>query len=160
VPEYLVPEDVRGKLKNKESVQSNTTPTEPEKPKKRIKTEAEKEDIQKRWDERRLQLQLQLQKTPQQIAFESNLNDVESKLGIKRGKEMNFLDANEQKGNANYSKGGGYKVNCQSCVVANELRRRGFDVTAQENTKKKGSAPYELSKNTANAWIDPTIGIN
>jgi len=82
-----------------------------------------------------------------------NIKDIESKLGIKQGQEMTFLEANEGRGNPNFSKGGGYTTNCQTCVVANELRRRGFDVSAQENTGK-GSVPYDLSFKTEKAWLD------
>lgn len=45
-------------------------------------------------------------------------------------------------------------ANGQACVVANELRRRGFDVVAQPNTGKKGSATYEVSRNTELAWVN------
>ena len=82
-----------------------------------------------------------------------NIKDIESKLGIKQGQEMTFLEANEGRGNPNFSKGGGYTTNCQTCVVANELRRRGFDVSAQENTGR-GSVPYDLSFKTERAWLD------
>lgn len=51
-----------------------------------------------------------------------------------------------------------YHINCQSCVVANELRRRGYDVTAMPNLKVKGDLPYELSFKTEWAWIDPVTG--
>ncbi|MCL1933515.1 MAG: toxin glutamine deamidase domain-containing protein [Candidatus Azobacteroides sp.] len=109
------------------------------------------------------------QKTAQQFAATStntqktkeriiNDKEIEVKLNITQGKEMDFDQANKGYGNKNYSKGGGYKINCQSCVVANELRRRGFDVTAMENTKKKGNVPYELSTKTNLAWIDPKTG--
>ena len=108
---------------------------------KRIKTDAEKNDIQKRWDER----------------FVRNFNQtkIEQKIGIKRGKEMTFEEANELRGNINLGKGYEYGVNCQSCVVSNELRRRGYDVTALPNLKKAGNIPYELSGKTNWAWIDP-----
>ena len=108
---------------------------------KRIKTDAEKNDIQKRWDER----------------FVRNFNQtkIEQKIGIKRGKEMTFEEANELQGNINFSKSHEYGVNCQSCVVANELRRRGYDVTALPNLQKAGNIPYELSSKTNWAWIDP-----
>lgn len=108
---------------------------------KRIKTDIEKNDIQKRWDER----------------FVRNFNQtkIEQKIGIKRGKEMTFEEANELRGNINFGKGNEYGVNCQSCVVANELRRRGYDVTALPNLEKKGNIPHELSKRTNWAWIDP-----
>lgn len=108
---------------------------------KRIKTDAEKNDIQKRWDDR----------------FVRNFNQskIEQKIGIKRGEDMTFEEANELKGNIGYGEGREFSVNCQSCVVANELRRRGYDVTALPNLKKAGNIPYELSGKTNWAWIDP-----
>ena len=108
---------------------------------KRIKTDAEKNDIQKRWEER--------------FARNFNQTKIEQKIGIKRGKEMTFEEANELRGNINFGKGYEYGVNCQSCVVSNELRRRGYDVTALPNLKKAGNIPYELSGKTNWAWIDP-----
>ena len=108
---------------------------------KRIKTNAEKNDIQKRWDDR----------------FVRNFNQskIEQKIGIKRGEDMTFEEANELRGNIGYGEGREFSVNCQSCVVANELRRRGYDVTALPNLKKAGNIPYELSGKTNWAWIDP-----
>lgn len=86
-----------------------------------------------------------------------NHNDTQTKLNVKQGKEMTFNEANELRGNENYVDGTNtprmYMVNCQSCVVANELRRRGFDVTAQGNTEKTGSIPDTLSRHTELAWI-------
>ena len=107
----------------------------------RIKTDAEKNDIQKRWDDR----------------FVRNFNQskIEQKIGIKRGEDMTFEEANELRGNIGYGEGREFSVNCQSCVVANELRRRGYDVTALPNLKKEGNIPYELSGKTNWAWIDP-----
>lgn len=108
---------------------------------KRIKTDAEKNDIQKRWDDR----------------FVRNFNQskIEQKIGIKRGEDMTFEEANELRGNIGYGEGREFSVNCQSCVVANELRRRGYDVTALPKLKKEGNIPYELSGKTNWAWIDP-----
>lgn len=108
---------------------------------KRIKTDAEKNDIQKRWDDR----------------FVRNFNQskIEQKIGIKRGEDMTFEEANELRGNIGYGEGREFSVNCQSCVVANELRRRGYDVTALPNLKKEGNIPYELSGKINWAWIDP-----
>lgn len=85
---------------------------------------------------------------------QSNQNSIEEKLNLKKGKEMTFDEANELKGNINYAKGGGYTINCQSCVVSNELRRRGYDVTALENTRKSDNIPSQLSRKTNWAWID------
>lgn len=108
---------------------------------KRIKTDAEKNDIQKRWDDR----------------FVRNFNQskIEQKIGIKRGEDMTFEEANELRGNIGYGEEREFSVNCQSCVVANELRRRGYDVTALPNLKKEENIPYELSGKTNWAWIDP-----
>ena len=61
---------------------------------------------------------------------------------------MTFEEANELRGNIGYGEGREFSVNCQSCVVANELRRRGYDVTALPNLKKEGNIPYELSGKT------------
>lgn len=85
--------------------------------------------------------------------WESNLKVVEKKLGIKQGNAMTFEEANEMKGNPHYKEHYSYRVNCQSCVVANELRRRGFDVQAQPNLKK-GDIPEKLSMMTNWAWKD------
>lgn len=86
--------------------------------------------------------------------WERNLDDVAAKIGGTKGEEMTFEDANELKGNENFLDGGyEYKVNCQSCVVANELRRRGFDVSANPNFRKEGSITRKLSYQTNMAWI-------
>lgn len=90
--------------------------------------------------------------------WEQNTTEIEKKLGVTKGKEMTFDEANELRGNKNYPSGEHkYRVNCQSCVVANELRRRGFDITARGNNER-GDIPDELSRHTNMAWIDPTTG--
>ena len=71
--------------------------------------------------------------------------------GVSQGKPMSFDEANELRGNPNFYLGGGYRVNCQTCVVANEARRRGYDVEAL----KKNSVSEMLSYSTNKAWIDP-----
>ena len=80
---------------------------------------------------------------------------IEKDLGIKRGKPMTFTEANEMKGNPHYGENEGYGINCQTCVVAHELRLRGFDVSALANTK--GSALEKLSHDVTNAW--KTLGL-
>lgn len=89
---------------------------------------------------------------PQQEAMMKNYSAVEASLGVKRGTPMSFDEANEQRGNPNYGKGEEYSVNCQTCVVANELRRRGFNIQALGNTK--GSALEALSHHTESVWLD------
>jgi hypothetical protein len=90
----------------------------------------------------------------QKVRKELKKGQIEEKLNITKGAEMTFEEANELKGNINYSKGGGYFINCQSCVVSNELRRRGYDVTALENTRKKENIPSQLSRKTNWAWLN------
>ena len=75
--------------------------------------------------------------------------------GVSRGKEMSFEEANEGRTNPNYSKGGRYTVNCQTCVIANEARRRGYDVTARPRDTVQADA---IAKNQRLAWIDPKTG--
>lgn len=120
------------------------------------RTKEQIQEIQDRWDERK--------------KWNDNNLDIEKELGIKRGKPMSFEEANELRGNRLYVpkykiedgrrklnevysiQNEQYHVNCQSCVVANELRRRGFDVTAFGNTK--GSIPEKLSHHTELIWLD------
>lgn len=71
-------------------------------------------------------------------------------------KPMNFRQADGGAPNPNFKKGGGYATNCQSCVVAYELRRRGYNVETLSNFK--GSMLDVLSYNTRLAWIDRTTG--
>lgn len=94
----------------------------------------------------------------QKQAWIDNHREVEKQLNVIQGKEMTFEEANELRGNINYGNGREYSINCQSCVVANELRRRGFNVTARANTGMRGTIPDNLSYKTELAWIDPKTG--
>ena len=86
------------------------------------------------------------------------VNNLElSKLFGSRGKAMAFKPANERKGNPNYSKCEAYKNNCQSCVLANELRRRGFDVEALPFGSQ---ASLKLARHTELAFLDKGGNIN
>ena len=99
---------------------------------------------------------------PSKLQAKNNTHDleIEKNLGVLQGEPMTFEEANELRGNPHFIKGSysGYTINCQSCVVANELRRRGFDVEAMMNTKHKDNLPYILSLKTEKAWIDPKTG--
>ena len=55
---------------------------------------------------------------------------VEKTLGIKKGAELTIEDA-VKGANPNYHSSHDYKINCQRCVQAYELRRRGYDVVAK-----------------------------
>ena len=77
---------------------------------------------------------------------------------------MTFEDADKGCGNVGYNAGygyaggRGYRINCQSCVVAHEMRLRGIHVTARPNTGFESNMPYKLSWKTQKAWIDPKTG--
>ncbi len=104
----------------------------------------------------------------QKQAWIDNAVAIERQIGIIQGKAMTFEEANELRGNINFipktidgkpnqtytDANNKYHINCQSCVVANELRRRGYDVTALPNLQEKGNIPFELSYKTEWAWID------
>lgn len=77
---------------------------------------------------------------------------------MEQGKPMNFQQADGGAPNPNFKKGGGYATNCQTSVVAYELRRRGYDVEALPNSK--GSMLDVLSHNTRLAWVDKETGKN
>lgn len=67
-------------------------------------------------------------------AIAENDLELETELGVKKGKPMSVEDANEQKANPSYGSGREYGVNCATCAPAYALRERGFDVTAKGNT--------------------------
>ena len=84
------------------------------------------------------------------------LRPKEVAFGVKREDPMSIDEANHGKPNPEFNQGGGYTVNCQSCVVTYEARLRGYDVKTLPN--KKGSKLEELSMSTNKAWIDPLTG--
>lgn len=54
---------------------------------------------------------------------------VERAVGVKKGTPFSIQEA-AQYANPEYKAGGAYRENCQRCVAAYELRRRGYDVEA------------------------------
>ena len=78
--------------------------------------------------------------------------------GVKRGNMMSFFDADGEKPNPNFKKDEIYRINCQTCVVAYEARRRGYNVEAKGNFE--GSVSEMLSRDTRKAWIDPKTGVH
>lgn len=57
--------------------------------------------------------------------------------------------------NPNFSHGPVWQVNCQRVVVAYELRRRGYDVTALPNRKALGDKQYTVT-DLEEVWTTPT----
>ncbi len=73
-------------------------------------------------------------------------------VGVDIGKPMTHEQADMKHPNPHYTEAEGYRINCQSCVVAYELRRRGLPVEAFGRTN--GSMGSELARKTQSAWID------
>lgn len=94
------------------------------------------------------------EKQPEKPKAHNNMYP-ETLAGVKQGKEMDFDQANHGRTNPDFNKGGGYYRNCQTCVVANEARRRGYDVTARPKDTPEATT---LSRTTNKAWIDPSTG--
>lgn len=111
------------------------------------RTAAQIQDIKRRYWER---FEPDYLTDEQKLANIEAYLQIEKDLGIKRGRPMSHEQANEMHGNPHYGESKGYGVNCQTCVVAYELRLRGFDVSALPNTA--GSALEKLSRATYTAW--------
>lgn len=81
--------------------------------------------------------------TPEQSA---NNRELSKLLPVIQGKIMNFTEADSGKANPNFTlpdaKDLGFHHNCQTCTMAYELRRRGFDIEAVANPIVKGFKNY------------------
>lgn len=88
-----------------------------------------------------------------------NKEAIENALNIKKGHPMSFKEADEGRGNIGYKEGvvNPYSVNCQLSVIADELRRRGYNVTARGRIEGKGVADI-IAKNTEIPWIERGTG--
>ena len=77
-----------------------------------------------------------------------NFKEIERMTGLKRGTPMTFEEADN--GRANVYRD---RSNCATCVVAHELRLRGFDITALPYDDTEGSMSRLLSENTRSIWL-------
>ncbi len=110
--------------------------------KRRTRTEDEIKSIRERWMSRK--------------AFNENIKAIAKEIKMKIPvRNMNFDEANELRGNPKYRIGRQYQINCQCSVVANEMRRRGFNVSAKPNRRIMESVPTRLSYQTELIWRDP-----
>lgn len=93
--------------------------------------------------------------------------------GASKGAAMDFKAADNKSSNPNYPDDAlkiidpytlketwPYRVNCQSCVVAYEMRRRGYDVEAQPNMRGtvKQNGAFSLSQDTVSIWRNRETG--
>ena len=77
------------------------------------------------------------------------------KIGtIVKGDVMTFEEADGNKPNPNFYRGGGFRENCQTAVAVFEARLKGFRIQAK-SFDDKDKVFKKLSKNPARAFIDP-----
>lgn len=60
-----------------------------------------------------------------------NCRELEKKLGVLKGRPMSWAQANFGRENPYYRRSEQYRINCQTCTVVHELRRRGFNIVAK-----------------------------
>lgn len=75
-------------------------------------------------------------------------------LPVVQGKVMNFTEADHSRSNPDFdlpdARTLGFEHNCQTCTMAFELRRRGFDVEARANPVLDGFVNYREFKRLCN----------
>lgn len=118
------------------------------------KTKKEIEEAKKA-EEKRLQ---EAEQKKQKLIADAKQNVYPKEIvGVAKGKEMTDEEADGNTPNPNFSEGGGYRTNCQSCVACYEMRKRGYNVTTLPNTKN--SALEELSHKYKDIWLDLNTGV-
>ena len=92
---------------------------------------------------------------PLSPAIKANAQIVAKAVGVKLGAPMTFEQGDGMKGNPNYGKSEHFSKNCQSCVVANELRRRGMNVRAQGyDLLAKSGYQFDVARDCSIPWLD------
>lgn len=85
-----------------------------------------------------------------------NTTAIASAMGIKTPpKPMPFLEANEGRGNVDFSKGKQFTENCQITVAVHEARLRGLNVTSLGYDADKNSISYKLGERYQDIWEHP-----
>lgn len=92
----------------------------------------------------------------------------EKVAGVERNKsgDMTFEQADGKSANPNYKpvilpgeeKEINYKINCQTCVYAFEMRMRGYDVEASPRYSSGETWQSILARDQEKGWVDPETG--
>lgn len=85
----------------------------------------------------------------EQKAWNKNNAEIERVLNTTAGPPMSYEEANLGKENPKYKEEGG-NINCQTCTVVHEMRRRGYDVEALPNDNKRF---VKLCKKEKFSWL-------
>lgn len=88
---------------------------------------------------------------------EESVMTISEALGIKAKKDIDFNFIDHKNSNPNYFNDYKYQINCQTTVLAFELRCRGYDVEAKGNDSL---ATKYLSQNVESAYINHETGEN
>lgn len=134
----------------------------PAKVKKIIEELSDEQKKEKRVAEMVAELPNTLTIEQKKIIAEHNLI-IEQEFGIKKGKAMTYDEANKGKENPEFSKGGGYHINCQTCTVTHWLRRLGFNVQAHpNNVLRKGhqGTAYDKLDKVGVKWTERFINLD
>lgn len=78
-----------------------------------------------------------------------NFADITKATGYIRNKPMSFDEADNGKANVSRDRN-----NCAACVVAHELRLRGYNITAAPYNSNKESISHNLARDTRIAWLN------
>jgi hypothetical protein len=84
-----------------------------------------------------------------------NCRELEKRLGILKGRPMSWARANSGRENPYFGRGGQYIINCQTCTVVHELRRRGFNIVAKG--KFEG---FDTISETKMNWMERFVNKN
>lgn len=88
----------------------------------------------------------EIQARPKELYFSKNWDRIQVKEGV---------DKSLKECNPNYELGNEWKVNCQRCVPAYEMRRRGYDVTVLPKPREIKNT--DLSYAPFSVWEKPQI---
>ena len=88
------------------------------------------------------------------MELERRRRELEKALSGK-GLPMSIDKADRSNTNPRYDRQRGYQINCQSCVPAYEMRRRGYDVEARAYTERE---QHDVRIDSTRAWINPRTG--
>ena len=84
----------------------------------------------------------------------ANVKNPAKVCGVEKGSPMSFADADAQRSNPGWENNPQRMDNCQTCVVAYELRRRGYDVEAKPRTHQNYDQE-KMSYDPCWAWRVP-----
>lgn len=78
-----------------------------------------------------------------------------AKVLSSRGTPMSIDKADRSNTNPRFAEQYGYRINCQSCVPAYEMRRRGYDVEARAYTS---GSQAKARRDSTSVWTNPNTG--